>query len=396
MEVEKNKLMRIVYPYPMHISNGYTYMLSIAQFVNALSKFCKVDLLSLDSEHQLRNFYASVLGKELSDNLTIIQTLNRKFGIKSNRIFFQHFVRDHVQNILNNDESVIIYSRDYKQISGSISAWKGFSEVTTAFESHQILSQNYCRLGQFRKAEHFRKIERKVLEHVDLLFPITSTLSDDIDRTFNDVTNNRAVLPVGVLDTFFDLPIVEKEYDLVYCGTFSSWKGIHTLAKAISIAHNKYRDLRVLFLGISEDQKSQVMQYMSESGLDFRIIHFHERIPHKEIPSLLQKAKIGMVSVSYEDDGLLYTSPLKLYEYLASGLAVIAPRTPPILSAIPETLIHWAVTDDPQSYADAIARALNVEDDNRRERIEFARKFTWDERAKRLVSFLNDYLQIHK
>jgi hypothetical protein len=87
MEVKKNKLIRIVYPYPMHISNGYTYMLSITQFVNALSKICQVDLLCLASERQLRNFYSDVLGEELSDKLTVIQTPNSKFGIKSNRFF---------------------------------------------------------------------------------------------------------------------------------------------------------------------------------------------------------------------------------------------------------------------------------------------------------------------
>jgi glycosyltransferase involved in cell wall biosynthesis len=168
------------------------------------------------------------------------------------------------------------------------------------------------------------------------------------------------------------------------------------LAKAISIANKKYRALRVLFLGIFIDQKTQLIKYMRECALDLNMIDFHERVPHKEISSILQKAKISMVSISYEDDGLLYTSPLKLYEYLASGLMVIAPRTPPILSAIPETLIRWALTDDPQSCANAIDQALNVVDDNRRERIEFAKKFTWDERAKRLVSFLNDSLQIHK
>ena len=31
--------MKIIYPYPMQISKGYTYMLSIIQFLNTLAKF---------------------------------------------------------------------------------------------------------------------------------------------------------------------------------------------------------------------------------------------------------------------------------------------------------------------------------------------------------------------
>ncbi len=52
-------------------------------------------------------------------------------------------------------------------------------------------------------------------------------------------------------------------------------------------------------------------------------VHFYGRLPSEDIPSILQACQVGIVP--HRDDGLMATmNPLKIYEYLAAGLPVVA------------------------------------------------------------------------
>ena len=89
--------MKIIYPYPMHISNGYTYMLSIIQFLNTLAENITVELLCLDSREDIKNYLNNNLNADLHPNLKIVQISNRRFGIKSNKLFFIANVINHLK-----------------------------------------------------------------------------------------------------------------------------------------------------------------------------------------------------------------------------------------------------------------------------------------------------------
>ena len=380
--------MRIVYPFPMHISHGYNYMLSISQFVNALAKYCPVDLLCLDSKEEVDHFFSDTLGDRMTPDLNIITISNKILGIKSNTLFFQNAAKKHIRNLADQDGEVLVYSRNLKHTALLISSLRDDKRVKFAFEPHQILSQNLCRDSKFKDAERTRKLERDVLENVDFLIPITKTLNNEIDLIFNGVTKNRTVLPVGVANKFFIKKISPSEYDLIYSGNFSEWKGIDILLDSLALACKIRPNLSVIFTGAYPEQKLHYEKNITQLGLDHNI-NFIDRTPHKEMPIIMQKANIGVVSASYKGDGLLYTSPLKLYEYLASGLTVVAPRIPSLMSMIPEHLIHWAIPEDANSLSRAILSSLGgagqipVSDG-----VEYARKFTWAKRAEALVDQL--------
>ena len=87
---------------------------------------------------------------------------------------------------------------------------------------------------------------------------------------------------------------------------------------------------------------------------------------------------------------MLFTSPLKLYEYLASGISVVAPSIPSLMTALPDNLVHWAIPGQPDSYSQAILSALEDTSTTKSDkRIQYAMNFTWDKRALKLIDFLN-------
>ena len=141
--------MRIIYPYPMHLSNGYTYMLSISQFLNELSEYANVNLLSLDDEVKFREYLQQALGLDLNPDFRIEMVSNRRFGIKSNKLFFSDNVLKKTTEIIGGDERTVFYTRDFKQMRALLRNRKKIKNARYVFEVHQILSQNYAREGEY-------------------------------------------------------------------------------------------------------------------------------------------------------------------------------------------------------------------------------------------------------
>jgi glycosyltransferase involved in cell wall biosynthesis len=72
-------------------------------------------------------------------------------------------------------------------------------------------------------------------------------------------------------------------------------------------------------------------------------------VPYDELPAVLARARVGLLPLS--DDPLNRgRSPMKLYEYLASGLSVVSRRTP-VIDADPAGGVYTYETGDEASAA---------------------------------------------
>jgi len=380
--------MKIIYPYPMHISNGYTYMLSIIQFLNTLAEIVTVELLCLDSREDIKDYLNNNLNVDLHPNLKIIKISNKKFGVKSNKLFFISNVLKYLEQYKY--EKLVVYTRDFKQMRLAIKNLKsGTSNIKFVFEVHQILSQNYCREGAYKKAKEMKELEDFVFSNVDELICITSTLSSEIKKVFPACTNNHHILPVGFNKDFLNIEHKKNtKYDVIYSGNFSEWKGLDTLVEAISIIKHQYnRDIKAVLIGANDQTKQQYENQAKELSV-FDNIEIVKRVEHKKIYSYIALSKVGVLSNKYDADGLLFTSPLKLYEYLGSGLKVVVSRLPSIESNIDESLVYYAVPENPQSFAKGIIKALKDEDFNIQVRKDFAKNYTWESRANQFLQFI--------
>jgi len=87
---------------------------------------------------------------------------------------------------------------------------------------------------------------------------------------------------------------------------------------------------------------------------------------------------------------MLYTNPLKLYEYLGAGLKIVVSKLPSIQSAVPSELVFFATPEDPQDFANTIKKALECSDDGLIEKHNFSKNFTWESRARRFSEIINE------
>jgi glycosyltransferase involved in cell wall biosynthesis len=110
-------------------------------------------------------------------------------------------------------------------------------------------------------------------------------------------------------------------------------------------------------------------------------------IPHWRVPSVLADADIGLAP--YARDAPDYFSPLKLFEYMAAGLAVVAGELPATRALVSREHALLFPRGDPEALAEAVA-AMTM-DASRRERMGraarrlVAGRHTWRHRARRVI-----------
>jgi glycosyltransferase involved in cell wall biosynthesis len=114
---------------------------------------------------------------------------------------------------------------------------------------------------------------------------------------------------------------------------------------------------------------------------------------HQEIP-IWQKASDVLVlpNTAKEKISKYYTSPMKLFEYMASHVPIVTSRIPSIEEIVTEEEVFFAEADNEKSVAEKIKMAIiNGEEATRRSNGAFAKVLahTWDKRAKRILSFIN-------
>jgi len=174
-------------------------------------------------------------------------------------------------------------------------------------------------------------------------------LSDGVDMEEFDINMERKEARNKL-----DLPRFNKI--IVYSGHLYKWKGVDTLIDAV----HGLKDEALLYIvgGTDEDIKLYKEKYRERKN-----IIFAGHKPHKEIPVWLKAADILVLPNSGKDVvSSHYTSPMKLFEYMASRRPIVASDLPSIREILNEKNAIFAEADNPQSLAGGIKEVLKNED----------------------------------
>ena len=191
---------------------------------------------------------------------------------------------------------------------------------------------------------------------------------------------------VGELRHALDLPT--KDPIVLYAGTlYWAWKGVRTLIEAQRISGDKA--WLVIVGGSPLPRHLEEMKSLVES-LGLRRVILTGFVPPAQVPAYLQAADVLVLPNSGAAEiSRLYTSPLKLFEYLASGRPIIASDLPSIREILTHGRDGWLVPpDDPSALAAGITTLLDAPDLGAalaRQGRAIARRHTWLGRAESLM-----------
>lgn len=188
----------------------------------------------------------------------------------------------------------------------------------------------------------------------------------------------------------FGLPQDSKV--LLYVGSFGfvppwdyyAWKGADIFLDAAEHAPQGW-----VFACAGGDEKE--VEAIRERYKDSRILLLGY-VPPAEVPALMRAADALVIPNKRGEAGSdLYTSPLKLFEYMASGVPIIASDLPSLREVVSEREVTFFEPNDAAALVDA-ARHVFENEKSAGQRAEQARqlveRYAWSARAERILRFL--------
>jgi glycosyltransferase involved in cell wall biosynthesis len=173
---------------------------------------------------------------------------------------------------------------------------------------------------------------------------------------------------------------------IIFVGNFYEWHDVKTLLESFSRVLLTCPDAFLILVG-DGTQRQLMMKHASDLGID-ESVRFTGLVAHNEIPNILAAADIAVVPYPPLSTDL-WLSPLKLYEYMASGKAIIASAIGQLMEVIDDGRNGLLVPPgDIDSMTDALHNLI-LDSDLRRllgrtAREDAMKKHSWEQYISRL------------
>ena len=181
-----------------------------------------------------------------------------------------------------------------------------------------------------------------------------------------------------------------REKLVVYSGALEKFKGIDIL---IEVA-KQLPDVEFVCAGGKDKQVMHYQQLAKEKQADN--ITFLGFILQNELASLLQAADI-LVHPHCSGKAATFTSPLKLFDYFASGTPIVATKIPSLTEfENTKAIAAWCEPDNPTEFSASVAQVLISHPrkiEGHSDSIEFVKQFSWENRAAKILSYVDESLR---
>lgn len=178
-----------------------------------------------------------------------------------------------------------------------------------------------------------------------------------------------------------------------FIGSFHYWHGLENLLHFIKLTLSRFHNVAFLLVG-DGPLKRDLERIFKNHEFDKRVI-FAGYVPHDEIPAHL--AAMDIVLAPYPRLEFFYYSPLKIFEYLAAGKAVVASRIGQIQEIIQDG-INGALFE-PDNFEDLQEQLFALIEKNgyrqqlgRNGREMILQKYTWNHTAEKISEIMEEII----
>jgi glycosyltransferase involved in cell wall biosynthesis len=375
------KGMHILYVFPEPLPLNRARGVQVTQFVRALAD--EGVCVTLAYVPAVGGHPFAPLGIEVPPGVALLPLSRQLPGrlaslsLKSHRLFMWRLARWIRQAQASRNGPDLVFFRHVKAAAWCASAFPGLPLV---YEAHEVFAQT-AKPSQRRRIS---RMEGNVLRHAALIVSNSQGSASGLRQTYG-LPRLTLVLPNGV-----DFPVMAPEKDwtkaarrIVYAGSLFGWKGVDDLVDAFNFLPGHM----LTVVGGTAEQIGRLEARRKAGGGE---IIFLGHQPHYEVQRRLAAACIAVLPNRPDKDSQ-FTSPLKLFEYLAYGCVVVATDLPAMHEVLAAGDAIWAQPSDPQSMAEAIVGACQSPDHLRdlglRGR-ELVRDRTWKRRAERFLDLV--------
>lgn len=172
-----------------------------------------------------------------------------------------------------------------------------------------------------------------------------------------------------------DKPIV------MYIGRIDTWKGVQTLLDVSTLMS----EITVVIAGEGEELEGFKKK--------FKNVIFLGITPYRDLPRNQKIADALVIPNSAKSEvSRMYTSPLKVFAHMASGVPVVASDLPSIREVLNEENSVLVESDNPSALVNGVKKVLEKYDTFGGKLSQKAsldvEKYTWEKRAKNILMFI--------
>lgn len=388
--------MRLAYPDPHPVPDTGTESLQILYTADALGKTdIEVSLITPPPVTVTTIAPRDILGHELSPNVRVIHLRDRYprwLPWHSNRPFYRAATRLIAQHVPD-----VIYTRNLKLAEYLLHR---LPAIPLIFETHEPFTLTYreehprMNLRQHHKLAALAQREEFVYRHAHGLVVVPPFLIDVLRKEFG-VETPAVEAPNGVDLRQAEAPAkieVNPVPILLYLGSLHPWKGVETLVRALPFVSGGAQ----LHIAGGAPARVEELRVLARScDVEGRVV-FHGPVAPGKRFDYMHRADVCLLPLTDTGIGSHHTSPIKLFEYMATGKPIVVADVP-ATRAIVTPYMHALTTEvgNPRAFAEAINTLLA--DPALRARLGVAARqrahdFTWDNRGTKIAAFLSRLL----
>lgn len=294
--------------------------------------------------------------------------------VQSNRIFF-HRLRPWLDRAPAGTPVMV------RHIKLAAMLARQYPQLPLIYEAHEVFADT----ANERQKARIERDEFDVLRRAAAVVTNSRATEMRLRERYPDISCPVEVIPNGV-----DLPTVapirdwqNPEQRVIYAGSFFGWKGVADLV----VAAAELPGFTIRLIGGTSEQAATLQAAATGPAAQ---LQFEGRKPHAEIMSALAESCIAVLPNRPDTDSQ-FTSPIKLFEYMGAGCAVVASDLPSIREVLDDDEAAWFTPGNPAALAATLktlaSDPVRVRQMGERLRAK-AENYTWSARAKRLVELL--------
>lgn len=291
-------------------------------------------------------------------------------------------------NLATDNQNTLFYTRDFGVADHLTS-----QGLPTILEAHSVpKGRDYAKLAAVVKRPSFQfGVVLTQFIRQALIKAGASPNKVIVEPDAVDLAQYANLPSPGVAKQQLNLPL--NRPIIGYIGRFKTMgmdKGIHFLLNMM--AHlPKEMDAEPLLLCVGGplDDVAQYVKVAKSLDVPNGRLQFVGRVPNTAVPLWMQAIDIATMPYPFTEHYAYYMSPMKLFEYLAAGKAIVSTDLPSIQEIITDGQNGLLFPhDNPQAFAHGILHLLT--DDARKQQLETkakqdVQKYSWTARAKRIL-----------
>jgi len=323
------------------------------------------------------NFYSLpeefLISRLFNLNISILSKFNEKLWSITKGVSFSAAVLFRLIFIIRNNE-VVIYSRD----------WISIVVLTFAKKI------NLIRCALFYEAHSHKKNIDKFLRQINGVIVLNNYIASKINQknSINTLIAHDAV-SIGDFSEIkkYSFNPNKKEFQILYTGSLFESKGVYCLIDSVKFLDDRFK---LHIFGGDTRYVDQVKNYIDNQKLNNQI-KIYSRVKKSSLIEYQNKADILVLPNSGKHEVNLFTSPLKLFEYLAIGRPIVASKIDSIEEIVTEREVIFFEPDNSHDLARKIKKtALSDQSTRVSNSLNSAKQNTWFLRAKKIERFIQE------